>query len=37
MKENRIIEWDYANVWDVVWNRDFLNKKIILDLLKKIF
>lgn len=29
MKENRIVEWNYANVWDVVWNREFLNRNNI--------
>lgn len=28
-KENRIVEWSYANVWDVVWNREFLNRNNI--------
>jgi len=37
MKENRIIEWNYANVWDVVWNRDFLNKNNIRFVEKKYF
>ena len=37
IKENRIIEWNYANVWDVVWNRDFLNKNNIRFVEKKYF
>lgn len=28
-KTKRIEEWKYANVWDVCWNRDFLNKNNI--------
>lgn len=37
IKANRIIEWNYANVWDVVWNRDFLNKNNIRFVEKKYF
>ena len=28
-KKERIEEWKYANVWDVCWNRNFLNKNNI--------
>ena len=24
-KDNRILEWNYANVWDVLWKKDFIN------------
>ncbi len=25
VKENRMVEWKYENVWDICWNRKFLN------------
>lgn len=37
IKANRLVEWNYANVWDVVWNRDFLNKNNIRFVEKKYF
>lgn len=37
IKENRIVEWNYANVWDVVWNRNFLNQNDIRFVEKKYF
>lgn len=29
IKENRIKTWNYANVWDVLWKREFLTQKEI--------
>ena len=29
IKYNRIKEWQFANVWDVCWNKDFLNNNKI--------
>lgn len=37
IKENRLIEWNYANVWDVVWNKKFLNENNIRFVEKKYF
>ncbi len=37
IKENRMLEWKYENVWDVCWRRDFLNKNKIRFVEKKYY
>lgn len=29
IKQNRLSEWKYENVWDICWNKNFLNKNNI--------
>lgn len=29
IKENRLSQWKYENVWDICWNKDFLDKNNI--------
>ena len=37
VKENRIETWNYANVWDVLWKREFLINKNITFIEGKFF
>lgn len=37
IKENRIKQWQFENVWDVCWNRNFLNKNNIKFVENKFF